>query len=827
MATLYQFHLQPINAAKQEDQILIKSPQEKIIRQAPDLDGAPQTISLLVKNNLTDTELEEIKKELSAQNVKVITETHEAMQLASEPKPEEKKKKKKKKTSVNSHWVQGGIGTAWGVGMLVLSLFSGGIPIIAMYVLSGLSTLLTLVLGFDSYRSAFRKLFHDKKITMDTLFTISTLTIIGVSIASFFVPWLPIMVEGAPLLFGLRHLGKAVEDSMKTKVLSGLKMRARATKKVKLMRDNEEEAFAADELIPNDIITIYPGEIIPVDGVALNEASLFTTNITGSPSPSLFRPNNPVLAGSKVAEHSGPIKIRVKHTEQHSYLARVDENLKNAHKEKAEIEHVTQKLLQYFVPALLLAAVTSGVLIGIFFNPALAIQCAISVLVSACPCALGFITPLAVKIGMSKAAEKGINFKSGKTLQAARDINTIVFDVNGTLTTGKPVVTGFKKYSDKYSEEDCLRILSLLEEQSDHPVAKNIVNYARLKGITASNKKITVNKINNHGLTAVIDDDEWFVGNEKILELRGIPVPKNKGGVANKIYLVKNNEIIATVKLEDPLRPDAYATVRELQRLGYNIHLCSGNLQKVAERVAEKLHIPKTNVVGDCSTMDIENSTQMSKPRYVQQLKAQGYKVAMVGDGINDSVAIAESHFGIAIRSEASDDEALRKAGAAIPGTALLPIVAGFEIAKQAGRNIVQNLSVSLLYNSSITLIAGGLLVAIGFSLNPALGIALMVLETSLVLANTYRFKRQSLPYMEHASKGPKAPPGDDGSTYKQLGQYDVLSSPTISRSPSITRNVVPFTAKPRAAIFANTEREEQGHAHEGKKPEFKSACCK
>lgn len=359
------------------------------------------------------------------------------------------------------------------------------------------------------------------------------------------------------------------------------------------------------------------------------------------------------------------------------------------------------------------------------------------------PCALSLITPMAVKIGMKKASENGIHFNNGKALQAAADIDTVVFDLNGTLTQGKMVVKSLHITDKKY-----LRPIALLESQSDHPVAKIIKSYMEQQD-TASTEPLeitSIDKSHHSGMKGIINGEVFIIGNKDMLAANGItsidkPYDNPEKG---SVYIVRGTTVIGQIALIDPLREDAIATVKQLKRLGKSVHICTGADQATAEKYAALLGIPKDNICAN-TVGAVTKKGEVSKTSYIQQLKQKGFKVAMVGDAANDATAIAYSDIGIAVKSSIGDSITEQHAGIVVQQGLLFPIATAFDVAQKTKQNIFQNLFVSLSYNSIITLVAAGLFVALGFALNPVLGVALMVLESTIVLTNLYLFKQQDI----------------------------------------------------------------------------------
>jgi Cu2+-exporting ATPase len=659
------------------------------------------------------------------------------------------------KKMIHSHWLKGILGSAFGVTLLAISICSGGIPPIAMYALVTISALLTLGLGVESYHEAGKKLIKTKTVTMDALFTVSTLTVVAVSIAGFFYPWLPMMCEAGPLIFGFRYIGKAIEESIKQKLTSALTFRERAPRTIEVINQDFVEIKQTSQLTAGNIIIVRGGQTIPVDGTCLtNASSVHDTVITGSTLPRSIKVGDKVLAGMTVV-NDAQIILKVTSPEAISYLARLDEAMTQANMEKAPIENVTNKILQYFVPAVFGLAMVSGIVIGTLLTPALAIQCAIAVLVSACPCTLGFITPLAVKIGMAKAAEHGVQFKSSKTLQSAEQIDTVIFDLNGTLTTGKLSVDSYKIINENdLPPDEFLSYLAQLENESQHPFAKAVCHFVKEKNIQPR-IPLTITAIDSShhsGIQATINGKSFILGNENMMTTHGIDIkhlpPVQQQNAQHVVYLACEQTIIGYILLNDPIRDDAQETIAALKNMGKTVHICTGADKETAHCYAKQLGIPTDNV--QSNSVSLPNYPgEMTKVSYIEALQHQGHRVTMVGDAANDAIAIAKSHFGIAIKSHAADEITQQQAGAIIQNNSLMPVITAFVVTKQTTRNIKQNLVMSLTYNMAVVLTAGGLSIAAGFVLNPGIGVALMVLQTTFILLNAYRFKQKTLPHLK------------------------------------------------------------------------------
>lgn len=661
---------------------------------------------------------------------------------------------------LRSHIPLGVLGTSSGLLLLIGSVFTAGLPLFFTALLAGASVLLTLFLGAESYMEAWTKLVKARTLTMDTLFAISTLTVLAVSIASFFVPGLPQMFDAGLLIFGFRHIGQAIEASIKQSMGLKGRFKDRLPEKVwVLTSEKPREEKALSDIQAGDVIELSAGDIIPVNGVCeTGDNFIFDTILTGAVSPRKAISGELLLAGMTVADGSKPLRLNVSATAMDSHLARLDNQIAEAETEKAALETFTDKVLQYFIPSVIVLAVLSGVIVNYYFSPILAIQCVAAVLVSACPCTLGFITPLAVKIGLNKAAEHGVQFKSAKSLQEAEQIDTVVFDLNGTLTSGVLSVRHHQVLPDSgISADELLRYFALLEKNASHPVAHVIRDFVAEKrvGSGVDLSETAWERSEHCGLQAKIDDHVYTLGNFDMMkrddiDFRGGEPPEVRAG-ESVVYLARNKRVIGYLVIHDPIRPNAQQAVQSLKALGKDVYICTGADEATAHRYAALLGVSPENVQAAC--VGSEDEHHRDKKSYISDLKAQGRRVAMVGDAANDAVAIAASDFGIAVKSELGDEMTQQEAGALLQSGSFLPIVSAFAVAKDTVSNIKQNLLMSMGYNFVTVLVAGSLPLALGISLNPAVAAGLMILQSSLILLNAVRFKQQKLPHLQQESE--------------------------------------------------------------------------
>ncbi|PWY54691.1 heavy metal translocating P-type ATPase [Legionella qingyii] len=681
----------------------------------------------------------------------------------------------KAKSFFTSHWFLGGVGCVSGLVVLIICLATSGLPLAVMGSLAVFSTLLTLILGANSYYDAWIKLTKAKTLTMDSLFALSTASILVVSFASLFVPWLPMMFEAGLLIYGFRHIGIAIEETIKEKIGTA-KFQDRAPKSVRKKANQDFDEIKIDKINVNDVIIVYPGEIIPLDGICEDESLIYKTIDTGAILPQYFPPHTEVLAGMRLADNEKPLAIRVTKIQSESYLARLDKAIEISALEKAPIEIKTGQLLTYFIPAVIALAAASGVIIGVFFPAAVAIQCAVSVLVSACPCTLGLITPLAVKTGMHKAAEHGVQFKSAKILQQAEQIDTVIFDLNGTLTTGVPSVRELYLFEESnLSEIEFLSYCAALEKESSHPIGKAIYSFANqveIKNVEAN----LLDHTHHSGISGMIKNKDYVIGSMTVMKEKGIEIPLNfkhpnlQAG-DQIVYVARNKVAIGFLVITDPLRDDAYCTIRALKAIGKKICLCTGADEETAHRYAQALGIE--TVYANCVASSLKrNENHLSKTSHIKALRRKGHKVAMIGDAGNDTPAITASDLGIAVVSDGSDILTQQAAGIVIHNGALLSIASAFAVSKQTVSNINQNLVMSLIYNLGSILVSGGLLVAIGLTLNPVVGVALMIFQACMILMNVYRFKQQPLEHLQQEKKQYQEASSPRESSHAKMNKY-------------------------------------------------------
>ncbi|HEX2548697.1 MAG TPA: hypothetical protein VHM20_02645, partial [Gammaproteobacteria bacterium] len=333
-----------------------------------------------------------------------------------------------KKKLIRQYWKKGILGILSGAAVMALCMFGMGLPIVVMYLIGVFSSLMTLYLGFESYKK-FLYSFKTKKFnSMDLLFSISTSVTIILSLMAFAFPWLPMMFDAPILIYAFRHIGKAIQEKAKKTEFEQTSFRNHAPAFVKKI--GEKNKVPLHSIKPDNIIIVMGGEIIPLDGICLTKEIILDTSIRDGESEHKVTKGEPLFAGMRVPKDIPLVKMQVTRTEKDSNLAAMEDSVKDddSEEKKAKLQKIAEKILKYFVPVVVTLAVTFGVTLSFFFPIVAAVQCAIAILTSVCPCTFGLITPLAITMAKAKAAVNGFHFTSGNALQKARDVDTVFFD---------------------------------------------------------------------------------------------------------------------------------------------------------------------------------------------------------------------------------------------------------------------------------------------------------------------------------------------------------------------------------------------------------------
>lgn len=633
------------------------------------------------------------------------------------------------------HWYRALAAGSLGVMLLFLPMLGVTLPLSAMAIVAALATITSVYAGFDIFKQGLKQLWKGRTMSMDTLFALSTATALAMSFAAFFIPSLSMHFETALLIFSSRHLGNFLELRMKNKINTNLRFQSMLPKQVTKLEQCPargiwlEKIISLEDVVKGDTLKINQGMIIPVDGELVSkQALIYQTIINGKLHPEYLTEGSPLSAGMRVAD--GETVIKVLAPVQYSHLAKLDKALDAAKQKKTHIETHAEKIIQYFVPAVLLSA-TLALIIGLsFFSASTAIHSALSILVGACPCTLGFITPLAVRVGLANSAQGGAIIAEPQAIEQSSHIKTIVFDLNGTLTEGAPRVENVTLIDPSKDTTAIAKLIIDLEGaiQHRHPAGEALLSYAysiSQPNPNASSRLSEITYQNQPGITANLNGNHYALGNYSLMKQLHITASAQ----AQRIYLAENNKVIAYFDLHDPLRKDAKTTVQRLRQLGYQIALCTGADATTATHYAKKLNIP--HVIAACHG-------GLQKQQRLQEANLAPF--AMVGDAANDTLALKSASIGIATADAADISKA--HADVLIDKNHLHPLVSFFENARYTLRTIKQNLAISLGYNLLLMVGCGLIAMQLG-PIAPGVMALMMGIQSIAVLGNTYRLKQQ------------------------------------------------------------------------------------
>lgn len=549
-------------------------------------------------------------------------------------------------------------------------------------------------------------------------------------------------LESAGTILALVTVGKYLETRSKSKTGGAIEALIDLAPKTAtvLGPDGVETVLNADDIQPGQVILVRPGETVPVDGVVLEGASAIDESaLTGESIPVEKAPGDTVSAAT--VNRTGSFTFRATRVGADTNLARIIRLVEDANATKAPIARLADKVAAVFVPVVLIIAAVTFVIwliaTGGNFNEAL--TAAVAVVVISCPCALGLATPVAIMVGTGKGAELGILFKSAEALEALRGTGTVVLDKTGTITQGKPVVTDVLPArradgSAATTEKGLVKLAAALERNSEHPLAEAIMAHAEERGIVARTVE-DFQAIPGRGVTAREGANRIAAGNAALMNEEGIELDRARVEEFARegktpLFFAKNGELMGTIAVADEVKPTSARAIESLQKLGVRTVMLTGDNELTAQAIARRVGV--TEVIADVMPADKES--------LVRELQDEGQTVAMVGDGINDSPALARADVGIAIGAGA--DVAKEGADIVLMRSDLLDVARAIELSRVVIRNIKQDLFWALFYNSlGIPLAAGVLYPLLGWQLSPMFGAAAMSLSSLCVVGNALRLR--------------------------------------------------------------------------------------
>lgn len=542
--------------------------------------------------------------------------------------------------------------------------------------------------------------------------------------------------ESAATILTLITLGKYLETRSKGKTSEAIaKLMDLAPKTATVLRDGNEVEIPVEDVAIGDIVVVRPGQSIPVDGVITEgNSSVDQSALTGESIPVEKNPGDKVIAAT--INKSGYFRFEAQKVGDDTTLAQIIQLVEEAGNSKAPIARLADKISGVFVPIVIGIAILSTIvwlLLGHPFEFALSIG--IAVLVISCPCALGLATPVAIMVGTGKGAENGILIKSAEALETAHNIKTVVLDKTGTITAGKPVVTDIvpnKNSSSSY----LLQVAATLEKPSEHPLADAIVEKANQLGLTFL-ETTDFKAISGRGISAQIGGKVCLAGNLAFMEENSISTSElsaQSDTLANNgktpLYFAEDGKLIGLIAVADVVKPTSRNAIHELEQMGIEVVMLTGDNRKTAETIQRQLGISR--IVAEVLPQD--------KEREVRAIQESGKVVAMVGDGINDAPALVRADVGIAIG--AGTDVAIESADIVLMKSDLMDVVTAIQLSKAVIRNIKMNLFWAFFYNSiGIPLAAGVFYSILNWKLNPMFAAAAMSLSSVCVVTNALRLK--------------------------------------------------------------------------------------
>ncbi len=642
-------------------------------------------------------------------------------------------------------------------GVLALSIFVGSMkswfpwapPILqSPWTLLALGTIVEFWVGWQFLRGAWAALRH-RRADMNTLIAVGTLSAYGYSAVATAMPGFlaetgrapDLYFDTAAMIIAFILLGRLLEARARGQTSEAIRRLVRlGAKTARIVRDGVELELPIDKVKSGDLVLVRPGEKVPVDGIVLEgSTSIDESMLTGESLPVDKRAGD-VVTGATVNQ-TGAIRFRATRVGQETTLSRIVGLVRQAQGSRAPVQKLADSVAAVFVPIVLGIAVVS---FGVWYlagpEPRLAhsLLTFVSVLIIACPCALGLATPTAIMVGTGRGAELGILIRGADVLEAAGKMKILVFDKTGTLTQGTPQLTDIVPANEE-DETRLLRFAASAELSSEHPIGKAVVAAAKERGLDlAAPKEFWA--VAGRGLEAAVDDSEVLIGNKLLMEESGIDASSLEAEADSladqgktSMFVAINGDLVGLLAVADRPRREAAPTVRRLKELGIEIVMLTGDHRRTAQAIAEEIGI--STVLAEVLPAD--------KERHIRRLQGEDRIVGMVGDGINDAPALARAEVGIAIGT--GTDVAIEAAGFTLLRSDLWSVVQAIELSKRTLSTIRQNLVFAFLYNTlGIPIAAGVLYPALGLQLSPIIAAAAMAMSSVSVVTNALRLKRFS-----------------------------------------------------------------------------------
>lgn len=607
-----------------------------------------------------------------------------------------------------------------------------------------LTTLVLIGPGRGFYLKGFPALFKGAP-DMNSLVAVGTSAAFAYSLVATFAPTLlpeiarAVYYEAAAVIVTLILLGRFLEARAKGRTGAAIqKLLGLQVKTARVLRNGETVDVPLDAIATGDVVVVRPGERIAVDGEVIEGSShVDESMITGEPIPAEKTAGNPVTGGT--VNGAGSFQFRATRVGDDTTLSQIIRMVQDAQGAKLPIQALVDRVTLWFVPAVMaLAALTVAVWLVFGPDPAVtyALVAGVSVLIIACPCAMGLATPTSIMVGTGRAAELGVLFRKGDALQQLTDVTIVALDKTGTITAGRPELTELV-LADGFERANLLSLVAAVEDRSEHPIAEAILRAARAEGAPRADAT-EFEAIPGYGVRAQVNGHAVLVGADRLLTREGIEMgslAKVETDLAARgrtaLFAAIDGKVAAVIAVSDPVKPSSAAAIRALHAQGLRVAMITGDKRETAEAIAAEIGIDEV----------IAGVLPDGKVRALEELRAGARKLAFVGDGINDAPALAHADVGIAIGT--GTDVAIESADVVLISGDLTGVVNAFEVSHRTMRNIRQNLIWAFAYNTALIPVAAGALFPImGVLLSPVFAAGAMALSSVSVLANALRLRR-------------------------------------------------------------------------------------
>jgi len=611
------------------------------------------------------------------------------------------------------------------------------------FIMLALATPLQFWIGWRFYRGLWDGI-RARASNMDTLIAVGTTTAYVysaiVTIAPSYLPFKSVYFETAAIIITLILIGRLLETQTKERASNAVrKLLDIQPKMAKILRNGTEIALPIEQVKENDLMLIKPGERIPADGIVEDGfSSIDESAITGESIPIDKQKGDQVIGAT--INKNGLLKVRATKVGQDTVLSQIIALVEEARTGKAHMQRLVDQVAKYFVPGVMIIALCVG--FGWYYLGGIGLTYSIlafvSVIIIACPCALGIATPAALMMGSGKGAENGILFKGGEYLEMARKVKTVVFDKTGTLTKGKPSVTDIVDLTNgALGDAELLRLAAIVESGSEHPLSQAVIIKAKDEGLAILSSPDFFEAVSGRGLRARYADHTILIGNRKLMEENKLSVSsaietklkqfESEGKTATIIAIDYN--LSGIIVFADTIKDEAGEAIDSLKLMGMDVVMLTGDNERTAKAVAYQLGISKV----------FSQVLPQQKEQVISSLKKNGNVVAMVGDGINDAPALAQADLGIAIGS--GTDVAKETGGIILIKGDLRDVVTALDLGRKTVSKIKQNLFWAFAYNAGLIPIAGGILVPFGgvgiFGWLPMLAGLAMAMSSVTVVGNS------------------------------------------------------------------------------------------